>query len=328
MEAAQPSRVHDQDPDEQSKSQVTNKVPQHPKDLQKSAKLDHAGEEGGKFSSKPFPKTVNETLLRVVVGLILAVIAAAALLAGHASFALLLVVVALAMAWEWGGIVRDHDDLLLLGLHFLATIGVGYGFYVQAYGLGFATLSGAVLLGGLLRRHAAHLVWSLLGFFYTSAPLAALLVLNSDPNYGTLAVAYLVIIVAVTDTGAYFSGRGFGGPKLAPKISPNKTWSGFLGGVGLAGAAGFAVAHFAKLNAPEILALISLGLAGVSQLGDLFESYVKRRFGVKDSSRLIPGHGGVMDRFDGLTFAAIAAVVIALWHNPESPGAGLLIWGG
>ena len=249
------------------------------------------------------------------------------MLAGPLAFALLILTACVAMAWEWGGIVRDHDDPLVLALHVLATIGVGYGVYTQYYALALAGLLICAAVIFALRRHAAHMTWSLAGLFYTSAPLAALLWLNGDPKYGVWAVAYLVIVVAATDTGAYFSGRRFGGPKFAPKISPNKTWSGFVGGVGLAGLAGFGTAHAAQLDAPGLLALISLGLAALSQLGDLFESFVKRRFGVKDASHLIPGHGGVMDRFDGLTFAAIAAVVISLLHNPASPGAGLLVWG-
>jgi phosphatidate cytidylyltransferase len=123
---------------------------------------------------------------------------------------------------------------------------------------------------------------------------------------------FIFAVVWATDILAYFTGRAIGGPKLAPRISPGKTWSGAIGGAVSGVIAGVAVflSHF-SLDDVRI-PLLALALSVASQIGDLFESYMKRRFGVKDSSRLIPGHGGVMDRVDGLVFACFAALLFVL----------------
>jgi phosphatidate cytidylyltransferase len=119
-------------------------------------------------------------------------------------------------------------------------------------------------------------------------------------------------VVWANDIAAYACGRAIGGPKLAPRLSPNKTWAGFVGGVASAGALGWAAARLAGAAAPAPLAAASLFLAVAGQLGDLAESAAKRHFGVKDSSRLIPGHGGILDRVDGLLAASVAAAVLSL----------------
>ncbi len=125
------------------------------------------------------------------------------------------------------------------------------------------------------------------------------------------------------------AGRLIGGPKLAPRISPGKTWSGFLVGVSCGAAFGAVVAHVWPNAQAPLGPVFVLGLAAgaLAQAGDLFESWVKRRFGVKDSSRLIPGHGGVMDRIDGFIAAAIFAALFGLWRGvPPSAAAGLFYW--
>ncbi len=133
------------------------------------------------------------------------------------------------------------------------------------------------------------------------------------------------MLVWATDTGALAVGRTLGGPRLAPRISPNKTWSGAIGGLACAAALG-ALMHWLTGNAGiALLVGLSVGLSLVSQAGDLVESAVKRHYGVKDSGSLIPGHGGLFDRVDGLLFASVVAGLIAL-RNLAEPGAGLLIW--
>jgi len=117
-------------------------------------------------------------------------------------------------------------------------------------------------------------------------------------------------VVWGTDIAAYFTGRAIGGPKLAPRISPGKTWSGAVGGAVIAMIAGTALIYVVEGAFLWPVAFLALILSIISQSGDLFESYIKRRFGVKDSSHLIPGHGGVMDRVDGLVFASIAAFLV------------------
>src|SRR5262249_5983935 len=152
-------------------------------------------------------------------------------------------------------------------------------------------------------------------------------VLRSDAQYGFLAMIFLFAVVWGTDILAYFVGRAVGGPKLAPWISPKKTWSGAIGGVAAAIAAAIAVAFAGGLSNMAAVALLAAALSIVSQAGDLFESALKRRFDVKDSSQLIPGHGGLMDRLDGFLTAAVAATLIGLAHGGLASAArGLLVW--
>src|SRR5262249_46317865 len=130
-----------------------------------------------------------------------------------------------------------------------------------------------------------------------------------------LAIIFLFAVVWGTDIIAYFVGRAVGGPKLAPQISPKKTWSGALGGVAAAIAAAVAVVLAGGLPNMAVVALLAVGLSIIAQAGDLFESVLKRRFGAKDSSQLIPGHGGLMDRLDGFLTAVVAATLIGLAHG-------------
>ena len=135
------------------------------------------------------------------------------------------------------------------------------------------------------------------------------------------------MIVWTTDVGAYFVGRAVGGPKLMPQVSPNKTWAGALGGMGAAVIVAVAVAKAVALTNLFAIAMLAVVLSVCAQGGDLFESVLKRRFGAKDSSRLIPGHGGLMDRLDGFVTASVAAVLIGLVRGGfDAPGRGLLVW--
>ncbi|MEO8321741.1 MAG: phosphatidate cytidylyltransferase, partial [Bradyrhizobium sp.] len=154
----------------------------------------------------------------------------------------------------------------------------------------------------------------------------ASVLLRLDPVRGFAAVMFVLLIVWASDTGGYFAGRGIGGPKLWPRVSPKKTWAGAVGGLlaSLAVAGGFAALDLGKTGH----LLLSAGVLSVaSQLGDLFESAVKRRFGVKDSSHIIPGHGGLMDRLDGYVAAVVLAVLFGfLRGGADGVGRGLMIW--
>jgi phosphatidate cytidylyltransferase len=151
--------------------------------------------------------------------------------------------------------------------------------------------------------------------------------LRRDPDFGLAAILFLFALVWVTDIAGYFTGRAFGGPKLAPKISPNKTWAGAIGGLVGAMIAGVAVAKFFGLQDLVTIAIVASALSAVAQGGDLFESAIKRRFGAKDAGRLIPGHGGVMDRIDGFVAAATVAAALGILRGGlESPAQGLLVW--
>ncbi|MEQ9641789.1 MAG: phosphatidate cytidylyltransferase [Alphaproteobacteria bacterium] len=167
----------------------------------------------------------------------------------------------------------------------------------------------------LVKTDAKQRPWRLLPFLWLGLPACALVWLRLQPEIGLWLVGWLLATVWASDTGAYFAGRGIGGPKLAPRISPNKTWAGLIGGMVAAAIAGGAVAAwggFAVLPAAGLSAVV----AALSQGGDLAESMLKRRFDVKDSGTLIPGHGGILDRVDALLAAAPAtAALYALSHG-------------
>ncbi|MET0705947.1 MAG: phosphatidate cytidylyltransferase [Tardiphaga sp.] len=168
--------------------------------------------------------------------------------------------------------------------------------------------------------------WVALGVVYAAAALAASVVVRLDPVWGFAALMFVLLIVWVTDIGGYFAGRGIGGPKLWPRVSPKKTWAGAIGGLvlSLVVAAGFAWYGVGRLMPLLVLATV---LTVVSQLGDLFESAVKRNFGVKDSSHIIPGHGGLLDRLDGYVFAVVAAALIGFVRSgADGVGRGLMVW--
>ena len=165
------------------------------------------------------------------------------------------------------------------------------------------------------------------GLIYAGALLLAPILLRRDPTLGFSAMLFLFAIVWATDIAAYFAGRTIGGPKLMPAVSPKKTWSGAIGGALGAVVAGLIVVKCAGLGVTPALVILAFVLSVVAQAGDLIESAIKRHFGAKDSSALIPGHGGLMDRLDGFLTAAAAAVMVGLARGGlEAPARGLLIW--
>ena len=180
----------------------------------------------------------------------------------------------------------------------------------------------------------AQRLWAVAGFFYASAAEVASVLVRLDQVWGFVALILILLVVWVTDIGGYFAGRGIGGPKLWPRVSPKKTWAGAVGGfaASLVVAAGFVAVGFAKVEPPLTLKIGPILLVGavlsiVSQLGDLFESAVKRRFGVKDSSHLIPGHGGLMDRLDGFVAAVVVAAIFGLLRGGvDGVGRSLMVW--
>ncbi len=206
----------------------------------------------------------------------------------------------------------------------------------------FAVVWGAIALlvtqewMTIIRGKAGFAGWGLAGVFYATALYFSVLVLRiggqgeGSAFLGLVAILFLFAVVWASDVFAYFAGRTFGGPKLAPRISPNKTWSGFLGGIAggmIAGYAVVAVALPGQAGLYQVALALALSLASIA--GDLFESAFKRRFGVKDSGRLIPGHGGFMDRLDGFIFAVALAAVIGIARGGSGEAArGLLLLGG
>ena len=190
------------------------------------------------------------------------------------------------------------------------------------------TIAAVILVSECSQMVGRHKGWVIAGGLYVAAAIAALWWLRtggeSGDEAGRITVYWLFAVVWGSDLGGYFVGRTIGGPKLAPAISPNKTWSGFFGGVVLAVVFSWGVASF--YGTPHItLVVLAVGISVVSQLGDLLESAVKRHFGVKDSGAIIPGHGGLFDRVDGLVAAAIALVGAMTLINGAG-GGNVLKW--
>jgi len=178
-----------------------------------------------------------------------------------------------------------------------------------------------------IASYADFLLWMIAGLLYAGVIALAPVILRRDPALGFIAIVFLFAVVWVTDIAAYFAGRALGGPKLWVAVSPNKTWSGALGGALGGVIAALLVVKVAGLVIAPMLVLVALALSIASQAGDLLESALKRRFGAKDASALIPGHGGLMDRLDGFLTAVLAAVMVGLLREGfDGSARGLLVW--
>jgi phosphatidate cytidylyltransferase len=270
------------------------------------------------------PRLSSNLKLRIVSGAVLAAAAFAVAYAGVWPFALFVLACALVLCWEWGRLVRGAPFDLGFFVHAAA---VAIAVLLSAAGyvmLAIAALAiAAIILVPLYFGRRARL--SALGVFYVGLATVALLWLRSDEPFGFTAVLFVFAVVWAADIAAYAAGRSIGGPKLAPRVSPNKTWAGLIGAL-LAGAAAAALFAVLEPRAEAIrLVIIGVSLASIAQVGDLVESALKRAFGLKDASDLIPGHGGFMDRMDGLIAAAIVAAVLALAVNPHAPARALLL---
>ncbi|MCR4376597.1 MAG: phosphatidate cytidylyltransferase [Rhodospirillales bacterium] len=175
---------------------------------------------------------------------------------------------------------------------------------------GLVGLVAVILALEWARMVGQHPAWLALGVVYIALACWALWRLRLDPEWGRMTLFWLLAVVWGADTGGFAFGMAFRGPKLAPAISPNKTWSGFMGGTLVAALGGWAMVTYMKGEAGLEIVLFSALIGVASQMGDLFESWIKRRFGVKDSGAIIPGHGGLFDRVDGLVAAALATALI------------------
>jgi phosphatidate cytidylyltransferase len=237
--------------------------------------------------------------LRILSSLVLAALVLFDLWLGGLWVAALAALAAVLMLWELHRMVTGDRRRVAPVLVVMAAFAVAAVFVTGLAGevWGFwALMIGAVAVALLAPGHAG---WLVFGLLYIGFAMAYVPVIRDDPLLGLAGVVWLVLVVAAADIGAYFTGRTFGGPKLWPRVSPKKTWSGAIGGLVFATVVAMAFG-FAMGWRVETAAGLSIGVAVASQVGDLVESSVKRRWGVKDASNLIPGHGGVMDRLDGL----------------------------
>jgi len=263
-------------------------------------------------------------LMRVAAALVLAPVAIAIAYAGGWLWSGLATLAASGLYVEWLMIVGMARAPAVVGSGVMALAIAGF-----CLALGRIEISLIVLTLGLAavaslspeRRN-----WTAAGFFYAAAAEVAAVLVRLDPAWGFAALVLVLLVVWGSDIGGYFAGRGIGGPKLWPRVSPKKTWAGAIGGF----AASLVIAAvFAVLGLGKAAPLLLLGgvLSIVSQLGDLFESAVKRRFGVKDSSHIIPGHGGLLDRLDGFVAAVVVAAIFGLLRGGvDGVGSGLMVW--
>jgi phosphatidate cytidylyltransferase len=232
----------------------------------------------------------------------------------------LIVVLGILMATEWVRIAHGNSKIQLL-IHYVAAVSVIMG----SLQLSLFALLVLTLISWFLQRKESFNFFKLIGVFYIGLPVLAFDILRSDFGLGLLAVVWCMVIVWSADVMAYFFGRMIGGPKMAPLISPKKTWAGMLGAIVGAALASWVVSYFGKIDVWP-LGLVAGLFAILEQGGDIFESAFKRQFGVKDSGTLIPGHGGILDRVDGLIAVSAGAAIVGFLHNPLSPAAGLLHW--
>lgn len=266
----------------------------------------------------------QELATRTVVGLALVGFALAILWSGGFAFWLITTIIGIVMLGEWSNLAgadaataRRMQFTLSVPLAIMCPLAAG----PQFFALGLIAAAAVFALVSTKRRVLA------LGIIYTGLPVLALLLIRKQPD-GLLFAIWAMALVWMCDIGAFFVGRAFGGPRLAPMISPNKTWAGFIGGIIAAGAFG-AVLHFGW-GLPMRLTLATPLLAVVAQAGDLYESWLKRQAGVKDSGTILPGHGGLMDRLDGLMPVAPIAAFLVMLPEIRNMASGLLpgwAWG-
>jgi phosphatidate cytidylyltransferase len=269
----------------------------------------------------PGTKSAHTLRLRVLSALVLAPIGLAAAWFGPPLLSIVVVIAAGLMAWEWGRLCRTGTPILTGIIVIVVASVIAAAFGVTRIGLVIAVLGSIGTAVASRRGGEAVLVGC--GVLWIAVPSIALiwLALDPDPRVGRNTVLWILAVVWATDIGAYAAGRTFGGPRLAPRLSPNKTWSGLIGAVLCAAAVGGIVALFVNSTIVVTILLLSGILAVVAQLGDLAESMVKRHCGVKDSSSLIPGHGGLLDRFDGMLAVIPAVALLSLFG-----GGSVLTW--
>ncbi|NKL19942.1 phosphatidate cytidylyltransferase [Rhizobium leguminosarum] len=253
----------------------------------------------------------RELKLRIVSGVILAAIVLAATWYGGLAFRILAVVIGLLIYYEWSKMTGIARDWVANAVGWIGEAAIAFLVLVGNFEFAAGMLAGVTAVGIALIILQGTSRWLPVGLFCAGATGLALAAIRSDDRAGLYAMLFVFAVVWATDILAYFVGRALGGPKLAPSISPGKTWSGAIGGAVSAVVAGVVLVHFLLPGAEIIAAGVAFVLSVCSQSGDLFESFIKRKFGVKDSSRLIPGHGGVMDRVDGLIFACFSAFLLA-----------------
>ncbi len=251
--------------------------------------------------------------MRMLTAVVLVPIVLLCAWAGGIWFALLTAIFVAVGGHEWSRLC-DMERSLMVALQTSLGPVVAIAFATVGPTAGMLALIAAVGIAGLAgNRIARNSIWPILGVCFLAVPAVAILILRADPQFGLEGVFFLFGVVWLTDIGAYGVGRVIGGPRLAPSISPGKTWAGAVGGLLLAVAGAYWGAGFMEIQLPIGAIPLAIFLSIATQFGDLFESWVKRRFNKKDSGTIVPGHGGILDRIDGLLIAApvMAAITLA-----------------
>jgi len=263
-------------------------------------------------------------LMRIAAAFVLAPLAIGAAYAGGWYWTALATLGAIGLFVEWLAVTYTARNVpvsvagvvaLVVSAPFLAIGNVNAALVVLALGLVAVAF-----------RATEPRIWAVAGFLYAAAAQVAALLVRLDQAKGLSALILVLLVVWATDIGGYFAGRAIGGPKLWPRVSPKKTWAGAIGGfvASLLVAIGFSASDLGKTLPLVILAAM---LSVAAQLGDLFESAIKRRFGVKDSGHIIPGHGGVMDRLDGFVAAIVLAAIFGVLRGgADGVGHALMVW--
>lgn len=265
-------------------------------------------------------------LLRIASALVLAPVAVSTAYWGGIPFVLFWLAAAAAVLWEWLEMAGAHGRRKLFALVFVALC-VAAIFLIYRRPIAATSVVLLGMLASAIFAHSEHRKWIIAGAGYSGALLLSSALLRLDDQYGFTVIVFLFAVVWTTDIAAYFTGRAIGGPKLAPSISPGKTWSGAFGGIIAAVIVAVFIARYFVLADIASVLLVAFCLSAVSQFGDLLESAIKRRFNVKDASHLIPGHGGVMDRLDGFWAAALFGVVVGILRGGFDESArGLMVW--
>jgi phosphatidate cytidylyltransferase len=261
---------------------------------------------------------------RLLSGVAMAAVVTLFTFSGPMPFALLVVTVSLLVSWEWGRLVHGPEAGLLAAVQ-IGSVALAGVLAASGYvGLGLLALPIGAILAAFLGL-GGNSLFAALGVVYAGLPAISLIWLRSDPWLGLMGVIFLIVIVVTADTAAFLCGRLLGGPLLWPRVSPKKTWAGLLGALAACAAVGALFWPVVPDGSILRLAVTGAALGLVAQAGDLAESALKRRFGAKDAGSILPGHGGIMDRVDGLVLAATAVGLAAAAINVQAPARALLL---
>ena len=271
-------------------------------------------------------RSYSENAKRTLSALVLAAMAGVLTYSGLWPFTVMIAAASAVLAWEWGRLVRGEALDGAFYVHGAATIAACICAGMGSAWLAMLALGAGALAAAFTSGSPGTRLWSALGVIYLGVPAILLVFFRSDAAFGVSAIFFLFLVVWSADIAAYFTGRTIGGAKLAPVISPGKTWSGLVGGLALPTMLAYGFALWLGGTWAPGLALLGAGLALACQIGDLTESAIKRKFHAKDSGQLLPGHGGLFDRVDGMIGTALAAGCIAVARGFPEPGRALLMW--